>query len=179
MKTKRKADDRCESTAADATLDSRQTESLILTPAIADETSECNDPYSLPGGQGPLALLVEDQSYARRSGRNALESLGYQVMALGNGAEALAVLPSCAGRLTCVVLDLSLSDMDGADLFCRLRDLMPNLPVLLACGEATREQLKRIDMDAFTSLLCKPYRTDNISRRLLTLPTTLKAEPLS
>lgn len=111
-----------------------------------------------PGAAAALALLVDDQSYARHRCRSALQRLGYEVIALESGAEALSLLPSLGGKLACAVLDLSLSQMEAGALYERLRALSPELPVLLASGVATASALARIAPDTHTAAIEKPYR---------------------
>lgn len=124
--------------------------------------------------RGGTALLVEDKEYARHNGRLALERFGFRVAAVGAGDDALELLESCGGRVDCAVIDLSLSGMDGAQLYSRVRQFSPRLPVLLASGEATRSILAGIRLDSFAAVISKPYRAEEIGERLAPMISLLR-----
>ena len=79
-------------------------------------------------------LLVEDNDLVRDHVNAQLQGLGYAVTTVRNGAEALAALLADPG------FDLLFTDvvmpggMSGRDLAEQIRQLRPNLPVLLTSG---------------------------------------------
>src|SRR5689334_13556614 len=64
-------------------------------------------------------LLAEDDDGARDDMREMLESDGYEVVAVGDGAEALAYLQR--DRPALVVLDLQIDDVSGWEILRYLR----------------------------------------------------------
>ncbi|HEY5090755.1 MAG TPA: response regulator, partial [Polyangia bacterium] len=65
-------------------------------------------------------LIVEDDALTGDNLEKALRAEEIAVRRVPNGTEALAALS--AERFTCLILDLTLPDMDGLDLLQRLRD---------------------------------------------------------
>nr|WP_320133544.1 response regulator [uncultured Holophaga sp.] len=84
-------------------------------------------------------LLVDDESIILMSATHALEGAHYQVETAGDGAEALEIF----GRrpFQAVVLDLTMPRMDGRETFRRLRELAPDLPVIICSGYSGLEDL--------------------------------------
>jgi signal transduction histidine kinase len=78
-------------------------------------------------------LLVEDDRLVRRSTTRLLEREGFEVIAVADGEEALALLAS-APEVACVVSDVSMPRMDGETLARELAARRPDLPVLLVSG---------------------------------------------
>lgn len=78
-------------------------------------------------------LLAEDDPLVRRTMVRLLEQAGYEVVAVTNGAEALGILERVTD-FDCVVSDIAMPVLDGDALSARIRELYPQLPVLLMSG---------------------------------------------
>ena len=92
-------------------------------------------------------LLVEDEEAVRRTMGRTLSDLGYQVVEVATGAEALEVLASE------VEIDVILTDIVmpggvlGPDLAKQVRDRDPDMPIVFMSGYAdqadARHQLRK------------------------------------
>jgi CheY-like chemotaxis protein len=116
-------------------------------------------------GGSESVLLVEDDELVRRYAYDQLVALGYQVRQAHDGAQALEVLGSD------IVIDLLFTDvvmpgMSGRQLADRARALRPALKVLYASGYAENEIVHHGRLDPGTQLLAKPYRRDELARRI-------------
>ena len=67
-----------------------------------------------------LALVVDDDDDIRDATRDAMERRGYEVVAVGGGAEALAFLNYETPEL--VLLDLHMDDMNGWEVLGAIRE---------------------------------------------------------
>jgi PAS domain S-box-containing protein len=111
-------------------------------------------------GEGRTVLVVEDEPDVRAIAEAFLRSLGFATRAVGDAAQALALLREGA------VVDLLFSDvmlgegMDGYALAHAARALRPQLPVLLASGY--NETAARSGELPF-ELLRKPYRREQLA----------------
>jgi two-component system chemotaxis response regulator CheY len=88
-------------------------------------------------------LVVDDSGLARRLIRKILEELGYEVEDVSDGAQALERY--LLGHHDAVILDLLMHGMYGVDVLLKLKQLNPNLPVIIASADiqkTTREQVK-------------------------------------
>jgi CheY-like chemotaxis protein len=129
------------------------------------------------GGSGPgiapgmrTVLLVDDDEHVRGSTADAIEMLGYRVIAEGSAAEALERLrrePGIDILFTDIVLPRGMS---GVALAREARALRPGLRILLASGHArdtlSAEGGSEIDQFAF---LAKPYRLQELGAALRSL----------
>ena len=93
-------------------------------------------------------LLVEDASSTRRLLRAVLESTNtFEVVGeAGSGAQALEATRSV--RPDVILLDLSLPDMDGADLLPKLLDIAPAARVVVLSNNARLAGPALIEMGA-------------------------------
>ncbi|MBP1806826.1 sigma-54-dependent transcriptional regulator [Rubellimicrobium aerolatum] len=84
--------------------------------------------------QPPTVLLVDDDESMRHSTAQALELADLACLALPSAEEALArARPGLNGA---VVTDIRMPGMDGMTLLARLREIDPELPVILVTGHA-------------------------------------------
>jgi signal transduction histidine kinase/FixJ family two-component response regulator len=122
-------------------------------------------------------LLVDDEPLLRSAGRRIIKGLGFEVVVAANGAEAVAVFRHQHEHIALVVLDVAMPVMGGRDCFLRLRDIDPEVPILVASGYAKHGDVDELLSAGATGYLSKPYdraqMTEAIHRCLslsLTMP---------
>ncbi len=99
-------------------------------------------------------LLVEDQAMVREHIAAQLRELGHEVVAVSDAASALEVLRSDSG-VRLLLADMVLpGGLGGRELAHAARRLRPDLPVLLASGQADGTT----DADDGIPVLAKPFR---------------------
>ncbi len=74
-------------------------------------------------------LLVEDDERLRDALAETLRLAGFEVLLAADGGAALQVLASAP--IAAVVTDYQMKPMDGSTLLARIRDRLPQLPVLM------------------------------------------------
>ena len=112
-------------------------------------------------------LLVDDDEHVRGSTSDAIEMLGYRVIAEASVVDALARLRSEPG-IDILFTDIVLArGTSGVELAREARALRPELRILLASGHA-RESLGADGGDGF-AFLAKPYRLQELGAALKSL----------
>lgn len=111
-------------------------------------------------------LLVDDDESIRIVGAALLQRRGVDVMVAASGHEAIRLLQESGDAFDCVILDLTMPDVDGAEVFRFLRQSWPTLPVLLASGFDRAEALRRIPACAHTTFLRKPWRGEELFKAI-------------
>lgn len=143
----------------------------------ASAESEREEGDDLPLGRGERILLLEDDEAVRRAVKDTVGALGYAVDAVGSTREAIALLERVPSY------DLLLSDvvMPGAPTppdFARLaRERLPGLKVLFMSGYAENVIVHQGRVDADVHLIQKPYRREQLARRLRQLLGEAPPEP--
>jgi len=90
---------------------------------------------------GASVLLVEDNPNHLELYASQLEQGGYAVVRARNGDDALSV---CGEEIHCVVADMMMPGMDGAELMERLHHRHPGLPVIILTGQGKIEESRRL-----------------------------------
>jgi len=86
----------------------------------------------------PHILLVDDDERLRNAAGKVLAAEGYRVKGAGSGREALDWLKEPGVAL--VIGDLRLPDLDGIELLKRVRELRPEVEVVMITGHGSVEQ---------------------------------------
>jgi len=109
-------------------------------------------------------LLVDDEPSIRLTVGDALRSEGYNVTLAGNGAEAASLID--AKVYDVVVTDIRMPQLDGLQLFARIREQSPNTAVIIitAYGDVT-DAVKALKMGAH-DYLTKPFDNEEILLRV-------------
>jgi len=112
-------------------------------------------------------LLVDDEEAVRTVGRRMLERLGYDVLVAEDGVVAVEQFRAHRGRISCVLLDLSMPRMDGAQALRELRVLAPELPVVISSGFSETQLEERFRGERLSGFIQKPYLLDALRDVLL------------
>lgn len=111
-------------------------------------------------------LLVEDDDGIATPLAAALRSHSYEVARVATGREAL----EAAGHgIAAVVLDLGLPDIDGVEVCRRLRERLPQVPVLILTARTSEADII-VGLDAGgDDYVTKPFRLAELLARLRAL----------
>ena len=117
------------------------------------------------GGRETI-LVVEDEPMVRDLATRLLRSLGYSVLEVGGGEEALSLLRRYHDRLDLVLSDVVMPRMDGVELTLQLRQERPELQVLYMSGFADDAFAERgLNLDP-RRLIRKPFTKETLARKL-------------
>jgi len=111
-------------------------------------------------------LLVDDEETVRAVSRNMLERLGFEVLTTGDGREALEIFAADPDRITCVLLDLTMPELDGEECFRELRRIRQEVPVILSSGYDEQELTSRFVGRGLAGFIQKPYELADLAEKL-------------
>lgn len=106
-----------------------------------------------PAPRPGVVLIADDEPLVRTSLAEALRERGREVVEAGNGAEVVDAVVKQPARFSLLVLDLVMPVMDGREALRRVREIAPDLPVLLCTGyEPTGDEVM-----SSADMLIKPF----------------------
>jgi CheY-like chemotaxis protein len=138
---------------------------LVYLPAAAgaqEEESQALDQV-LPLGSESI-LWVDDEPLLAGVGKTLLERLGYRVEACTSGREALERFRQRPAGFDLLVTDQTMPGLTGQELALRLRELRPELPVLLCTGYSSPALEDRALAAGVTRILQKPLLSGELAQ---------------
>jgi PAS domain S-box-containing protein len=144
----------------------RGTRFRVLIPPgtrIATRGDVEEEPRELWSGSGTV-LVVDDEEIVIDIARATLETAGLNVLTASDGIEALEVLDRQLPEIDCVLLDLTMPRMDGEEAFKEIREMDPNLPIVLTSGYNEQEVTQRFVGQDLAGFVQKPFELDMLLR---------------
>jgi signal transduction histidine kinase/DNA-binding LacI/PurR family transcriptional regulator/ActR/RegA family two-component response regulator len=134
-------------------------------------------PTPMPIGRARV-LLVDDSPTLLRTGRRALEHLGYLVETMASGKQAFERFEraSATGGSPCdlLIVDMNLLEArDGLDIYEMIRPLFPDQRALLVSGQAPSDRVQAA-LERGLHWLPKPYTMELLAQ---TVARALEAVP--
>jgi len=118
----------------------------------------------VPNGRGERVLLVEDEEGAREGLSGILEILGYSVVAVDTGEEAVGM----DGQVpfSVVLTDFMLPGMPGIEVVRRLRERWPDMKAILMSGYAAPGVIEAAVAANEVKFLQKPFDMADLAQTL-------------
>ena len=117
-------------------------------------------------GNGESILLVDDEEALVHLGEEMLASLGYEPVGFTSSSAALAAFRENPDRFEAVISDEAMADLSGSELAKAIRELRPELPVILMSGYVSPLFAARARNIGVTEVLAKPLVARDIARAL-------------
>jgi CheY-like chemotaxis protein len=114
---------------------------------------------SQPGRKRSL-LVVDDEPMALILAKQVLSQANYHVTTACSGFECLDLCRSQPNDFHLVVLDLTMPVMDGEEIFDRLREICPELPIVISTGFIAQEKVNRMLAAGLAGFIRKPLPPD-------------------
>jgi CheY-like chemotaxis protein len=139
---------------------------IIFLPAsdLEMEKDSCSDESVLKGKE--TILLVDDEDSILDVGRSMLSVLGYNVLAAGNGKQAVALYQANGNDIAAIILDMVMPEMGGAETFNSLKKIDPDVKVLLCSGYSEGVQAAEMRMRGCAGFIQKPFNLAELSRKI-------------
>jgi signal transduction histidine kinase/ActR/RegA family two-component response regulator len=136
------------------------------TPA-ALPSPPCGEAATREDGRRYRILVAEDNAINQLVITHELAALGYEVVAVNNGLEALNALESQVFDL--VLMDCQMPELDGYEASRRIRASpgeIRKLPIVALTAHALKEDLERCLDAGMNDTITKPFREDVLRQKL-------------
>ncbi|MFC2003374.1 response regulator [Chloroflexota bacterium] len=111
-------------------------------------------------GRPVQVLVVDDEPLVLELFKESLNESGYQVTTTLSSIEALELLNS--RRFDLIFLDLLIPELDGAELFRRIRQTDKRIPVAIVTGYPDSDMMGRAMEHGPFTVLKKPFTSDDL-----------------
>lgn len=141
----------------------------VLLP-LADEVAEASASSmwrdQLPELVGRTVLMVDDDELLCAATLRLLRAHGVKLLLAHNGLDGVELFTESRHAIDCVLLDMELPYVSGADVYDELRQLDASLPVVVASGWPRERLLGEPAVLGGKGLLLKPFTEAELVRVL-------------
>jgi two-component system, cell cycle sensor histidine kinase and response regulator CckA len=118
-----------------------------------------------PPSEGEI-LVADDEPVVRHVAAKALEHYGFSVVPAENGLQAVELFEAAPHRFEVVVLDIKMPGMDGFETLRRLKELNPEVKVLVSTGFEEPEARSYFEREGVAGFLQKPYTAAALAKAI-------------
>ena len=126
---------------------------------------EENRRMQIQGGTETI-LIVDDQETVWDFLIEALQKLGYSVLLAENGLDAVEIYENNPGQIDLVLLDMIMPKQGGHTTFHKLKEIDPNVSVLLSSGFVSMEDVDDLLNSGAAGFLPKPHRIREMAAKI-------------
>ncbi len=142
----------------------------LLLPSSEDRPR----PKSTPPDRKAIAgteriLVVDDEVRVLRGTARLLTKLGYDVLEAEGGRAAVEIVRAQGAAVDLMVLDMTMPGMSGASTYDAIRELQPDLKVLLVSGYAREGQAEELLERGCADFLQKPFTLSQLLAKVRAL----------
>jgi two-component system cell cycle sensor histidine kinase/response regulator CckA len=116
-------------------------------------------------------LLIDDEAVVREIGCEMLESLGYQCIPAETGEEGIQLYKENIDKIALVILDIEMPGISGDKVYGMLKELDPDLKILLISGYAKNYLEAKYFKQKLnhSTFMAKPFQLHQLSQKLETI----------
>ena len=140
----------------------------ILIPSIKQtvyEPKETMKEKHEPSIKGNV-LLVDDEEVIREIGKDMLNSLGINCITACNGEEGIEIYKKNRDKIDIIILDIELPGISGEKVFDILKQINPDIKILIASGYGKDYLEKKIFQRKIKNFMAKPFQLNQLSNKL-------------
>lgn len=115
------------------------------------------------------ALIVDDEATIRAAGQAVLNHLGFQVELAEDGMRGLEKILRQTVNYKVMLLDLTMPNLDGREVYKLVRDRMPDLPIIIMSGYSSHQATDLMADGGPTAFIQKPFSVNAIKEKLMVL----------
>jgi len=110
------------------------------------------------GAVRELSLIVDDEEGVRFVASKVLEKAGFTVMMAEDGRAALETFRTHVDEIRAVLLDMTMPNMSGEEVFRAIRTIQPEVRVVLSSGYNEQETVSLFQGKGLAGFIQKPYQ---------------------
>lgn len=116
-----------------------------------------------------IVLVIDDEKPVRETVRDILESSGIFVIDAENGRAGIEHFSRHHDEIDVVLIDMQMPFMNGSETLKNLRQIEPNVRVILSSGYSEHDPTRLLLQGENTLFLPKPYDSESLLRKVYQL----------
>ena len=115
---------------------------------------------------GETILFVDDEEMIIKTGKELLETLGYEVLIAKSGKEVIEIYRAKNEQIDMVILDTVMPDIGGREIYHMLKKINPDIKVLLSSGYSINDEVEEMLARGCDGFIQKPFFLKELARKI-------------
>ena len=111
-------------------------------------------------------FLIDDEDMIIDVSQEIIKALGYTVLVARSGKEAIEIYEKNKEKIDMVILDMIMPGMGGRETYDRMKDINPDIKVLLSSGYGIDGEAEEILERGCDGFLQKPFNMKKLSQKI-------------
>jgi len=116
--------------------------------------------------QEKTILLIDDEEMVINVSEMMLNRLGYKVLKAHCGNEGLKLFEENKFKIDLIISDLEMPEMNGKEVMDKIREIDPQIKVMLSSGALTDADEKSVMNRGFNGFIKKPYNLNTLCKKM-------------
>ena len=115
------------------------------------------------------ALIVDDEDIVLEIEEFMFQKIGFEILIAKNSAQACQLYENEKDHIDLVVLDMIMPGENGANTYKQLKEINPNVKVIVTSGMGKDNTVEEVTKDWPNSFLPKPFKFDEFTKSVDTI----------
>ncbi len=141
----------------------------LLFPAIREEEEVEEEEETAVSNRQPIAnalLVIDDEAPVREATVDILEMENIPVLTAANGEAGISLYQEQRETIDLILLDLSMPGLSGYETFHALKQIDPDVKIILSSGYSEEEVYRQFSEENVTDFLSKPYQLTTLIQKV-------------
>lgn len=135
----------------------------VFLPSLEDVPAEQKlAAADIARGHG-MIMVVDDEEIIRNLTRDMLMRIGYKVVTIPSGAEAVRYFREAHGQIDLVIIDMAMPEMSGTECFSALKAIEPEVRAILSTGYGMNSKASEAMKNGMCGFVQKPFRLADLA----------------
>ncbi|MFP4053560.1 MAG: response regulator [Phycisphaerae bacterium] len=139
---------------------------LLLPVTTKTPEPAVTDARELPQTGEKTLLIVDDEEMIRNFAARILKSMGHKTLTAADGEDAVRQFADHHDVIDLVLLDMVMPKMNGEQVFARLREIDPEVKVLIWSGYSQNGSADLLLSEGACGFISKPFELDQLQQEV-------------
>ena len=110
--------------------------------------------------------MVDDEDIIIEVGQEMLNLMLYQALVARSGKEAIKIYEKYKDKINIIILDMIMPDMGGGKVYDKIKEINPDIKVILSSGYSIEGQASEILKRGCNGFIQKPFNIKELSHKI-------------
>lgn len=123
--------------------------------------------FTLPTERLGTILIIDDEDIVRNIASEILLACGYKTISTASGKEGLVQYEKHMDKIIAILLDMSMPEMSGKEVFPKLLKINPLANIILCSGNYTDSRVQQLMQKHNVTFQAKPFSLEGLSSTIV------------